>query len=74
MAYSPLVSVIIATYNRRQYVQQAVDSVLAQTYSNVELIVIDDGWTDGTAEIIHDKYESQVKVYLRGEPRALSST
>ena len=47
---SPDVSVIIPTYNRRGMVREAIDSVLAQTTSNFELIVVDDGSSDGTNE------------------------
>lgn len=48
----PLVSVLMPCYNHEAYVAEAISSVLAQTYKNVELIVIDDGSTDGTwAEI-----------------------
>jgi len=45
----PAVSVIIPTYNRRELVREAIASVLAQTHSDVELIVVDDGSDDGTA-------------------------
>ncbi len=48
---SPLISVIIPTYNRRRLLLEAIESVEKQTYSNVELIVVDDGSTDETAQL-----------------------
>jgi len=47
-----MVSVIIPTYNREQTILRAVRSVLDQTYSNIELIVVDDGSSDGTEEVL----------------------
>lgn len=55
----PLVSVIIPTYNRSRVLGRAIDSVLRQTFSDVELIVVDDGSTDGTRELLA-RYENQL--------------
>lgn len=48
----PRVSVILPSYNHAEYVEQAILSVISQSYPNVELIVIDDGSNDGSAELI----------------------
>lgn len=48
----PLVSLLIVSYNQQDYIHEAIDSALAQTYSNFELIVADDGSTDATPDII----------------------
>ncbi|MBN2922412.1 MAG: glycosyltransferase family 2 protein, partial [Lactobacillus sp.] len=48
----PLISVILPAYNAERFLEEAIDSILAQTYKNFELIVLNDGSTDRTEEII----------------------
>jgi glycosyltransferase involved in cell wall biosynthesis len=60
---SPRVSIIIPTHNRSQLLRAAIDSVLAQTYPAIEIIVVDDGSTDDTASVMA-QYAGQV-TYIR---------
>ena len=62
MGEGPLVSVIIPTWNRRQLVQQAIASVVAQTYDNWEVIVVDDGSRDGTVEELRKLTDSRLRL------------
>lgn len=55
---SPLVSVIVPAYNMEQYIAETLDSILCSTYTNIEVIVIDDGSTDTTIPIV-EKYVVQ---------------
>ncbi len=59
-------SVIIPTYNSETYLKQAIDSVLNQTYTNIELIIVDDNSQDGTRQIVLDyaKKDERVKHYF----------
>jgi len=66
MSVSPSVSVIVPTYNRVHLLPRALDSVLAQTFEGFEALIVDDGSTDGTAELVKDYAERDPRVrYLR---------
>ena len=56
------VSAVIPTFNRRQYIRRAIDSVFAQTVAVDEIIVVDDGSTDGTTAAVEAWYGSRVRV------------
>jgi len=58
----PSVSVIIPTFNRREFVLEAVRSVLEQTFEPLELIVVDDGSTDGTADALRGLGDRRLRV------------
>lgn len=60
----PLVSVVIPTYNRINTLPVSIDSVLGQTYRNLEVVVVDDGSDDGTEEYVRGLADSRVK-YIR---------
>ena len=57
----PLVGVVIPNFNYSKYLPEAIDSVLAQTYPNIEIIVVDDGSTDNSIDILQN-YEGKIRV------------
>lgn len=63
MKSDPLVSIIIPAYNCKSYIVEALDSVLNQTWKNIEVIVINDGSTDGTRSIL-EGYDQSKKIIL----------
>ncbi|OGM26641.1 hypothetical protein A3D00_01095 [Candidatus Woesebacteria bacterium RIFCSPHIGHO2_02_FULL_38_9] len=68
------VSVIIPTYNRKEVLKKAVQSVLDQTFGNFELIIVDDGSTDGTEENLRGFLENHKKLfYFKQENKGVSA-
>jgi len=57
----PEISVIIPTYNRSSLAREAVESVLAQTFADFEVLVIDDGSTDNTKQVIESIQDNRIK-------------
>ncbi|MEQ1579221.1 MAG: glycosyltransferase family 2 protein [Steroidobacteraceae bacterium] len=67
-ASSPTVSVVIPSYNRAYCIRAAIDSVLAQTYASIEAIVVDDGSSDGTQDLILAEYGNNQRVRYIFQP------
>lgn len=59
----PLVSVCIPAYNNAGYIKDTIQSVLRQTYQNIELIVVDDHSTDNTVEVLESVQDERLKIY-----------
>ena len=73
MNNNPLVSVVIPVYNTEKYVGRAIESVISQTYTNIEIIIIDDGSPDNSYIIIekYQKYDKRIK-FIRQDNMGLS--
>src|ERR1700720_2563958 len=66
---TPSLSVIICLYNKRPYVARAVESVLGQSLRDFEIVVVDDGSTDGSAAEL-DRYRGDPRVRIVRQPNA----
>ena len=68
-----LFSVIIPTYNRAHLISQAIESILAQTYPVWELIIVDDGSTDNTREVVNKYQDKRIKYFFKkNEERSIA--
>lgn len=65
----PLVSVIMPAYNAEEYISEAVQSVMAQTYTNWELLILDDCSTDGTADKARCFSDLDPRITLYSNPK-----
>ncbi|MBW8001521.1 MAG: glycosyltransferase [Planctomycetes bacterium] len=59
----PLISIVMVVYNGERFISEAIDSVLAQSYKNFELIIVDDGSFDGTKEIITNYCDDRIRCF-----------
>lgn len=73
----PFVSIIVPTYNRANLIERSINSLLNQSYSNFEIIVVDDGSSDNTQEVIESFNEDKIKYYKhelnKGTPCAMNT-
>lgn len=65
MSFDPKVSIIIPVYNGSNYMREAIDSALAQTYANIEIIVVNDGSTEEMTETIALSYGDKIKYFIK---------
>jgi glycosyltransferase involved in cell wall biosynthesis len=70
----PTISCILPVYNGERYLQKSINSVIAQTFTDWELIIIDDGSTDHTAEILDAQTDTRIRVYHNERNRKLPAT
>src|SRR3712207_1011397 len=77
MAVTPTVSVVMAVYNGDSYIRSAIDSVINQTYTDWELLIVDDGSSDNTPQILNEYAERDTRLRIvqqsnQGQTRALN--
>lgn len=71
---SPLVSIVVPCYNHANYVRETIESIVNQTYKNIELVVIDDGSTDNSVEIIQKLAKNYNFTFIYRPNKGLSAT
>ncbi|WP_417236791.1 glycosyltransferase family 2 protein [Bizionia paragorgiae] len=69
MMNNPLVSIIIPTFNRAHLISETLDSIMAQTYTNWECIIVDDGSTDNTSEVVRGYVEKDPRFQYQHRPK-----
>ncbi len=70
--YNPLVSIIMPTYNQENFIQNAINSILNQSYSNFELIIINDGCTDNTVSILNSFDDDRIRIFSNDKNKGCS--
>ena len=68
MKNDPIVSVVVAVHNMKEHIRQCIDSVLNQSLQELELVLVDDVSTDGTADILREYAEKDGRIMLVWQP------
>src|ERR1700742_869803 len=74
MSTSPLVSIALCTYNGERFLSKQLDSLLSQTYINIEIIIVDDGSHDNTWNILIDYAQKNKRLQISQNARNLGHT
>ena len=69
---APLISVIMTAYNSEKYIAESIQSVLNQTYTNIQFVIVDDGSTDKTADVVRSFSDSRIEFYQLPENRHIA--
>lgn len=70
----PKISVVMPAYNAEKYIREAIDSILAQTFTDFEFIIIDDGSKDSTAAIVQSYSDSRIRFYQNERNMGVAAT
>ena len=71
---TPLISILIPSYNHQSYIAQCINSILFQTYNNFEIIVVDDNSTDESEKIIKNIKDKKIEFYKNSFNRGMNAT
>lgn len=71
---SPLISILLSVYNDEKNIKKSIDSILLQSYKNIELLVMDDCSVDGTYEILNEIKDRRIKIFRNKENQGLTKS
>lgn len=71
---SPKITVLMSVYNGEKYLREAIDSILNQTFTDFEFLIVSDGSTDGTAEILQSYHDPRIKIINNEKNRGLTKS